>query len=141
MKKIIGAIALGAVIVTMPASAQAPDALSQQLDLTRQQALERADRLFARFDLNRDGFVTRLEAQQVGTKLLLQRAATGRDVAPGIGGHTLHFLERRFAGVNAVNREEFEGAILAHFDQMDRNHDGVLTPSEREEAHGQQAAR
>ncbi|MFL6725557.1 MAG: hypothetical protein ACJ8FS_03455 [Sphingomicrobium sp.] len=66
--------------------------------------------------------------------MLLLRASTGRDVAPGIGGHTLRFLERRFAGLQAVTRQQFEDAFLAHFDQMDVDHDGILTAAEREHA-------
>jgi hypothetical protein len=33
-----------------------------------------------------------------------------------------------------VTKEQFEGAMLAHFDQMDANHDGILTAAEREGA-------
>jgi hypothetical protein len=131
MRMLIAA-ALGAVIAAQP-GAQAVVPL-QQPDLTRDQAGDRADQLFDRFDLNQDGFVTREEAQTLGSKLLLLRAATGRDVAPGIGGHTLRFLERRFAGVEAVTKPQFEAAFLAHFDEMDINHDGVLTAGERERA-------
>jgi hypothetical protein len=66
--------------------------------------------------------------------LLLLRASTGRDVAPGIGGHTLRFLKHRFAGLQAVTKQQFEDAFLAHFDEMDTNHDGILTVAERERA-------
>lgn len=103
-------------------------------DLTRAQALERANMLFERFDLNHDGVVTRAEAELVGSKLLLVRAATGRDEAPGIGGHTLRFLRQRFTGLDAVTKSQFESAFLAHFDQMDVNHDGILTAEERLQA-------
>lgn len=99
--------------------------------LTREQALERANHLFDTFDINRDGIMTIAEARQVGTQLLFQRAATGRDVAPGIGGHTLRFLEHAFAGMDAVTRKQFDQAMLVHFDQMDTNRDGVLTAAER----------
>jgi Ca2+-binding EF-hand superfamily protein len=110
-----------------------------QPDLTRQQALVRADALFERFDLDHDGIVTRDEARQVGTKLALQRTATGIDPAPGIGGHTLKFLEQAFAGAPSVTRREFERAMLAHFDAMDVNHDGVLTAAERAQTYGAHA--
>jgi hypothetical protein len=131
MRMVIAA-ALGAVIAAQP-GAQSVIPL-QQPDLTRDQARDRADQLFDRFDLNQDGLVTREEAQTLGRKLLLLRAATGRDVAPGIGGHTLRFLERRFAGVEAVTKPQFEAAFLAHFDEMDINRDHVLTSGERERA-------
>ena len=108
---------------------------TQEPDITREQARERADELFNRFDLNHDGYVSRDEAEFLGRKLLLLRAATGRDGAPGIGGHTLRFLKRRFAGVDSATKEQFEAAFLAHFDDMDSNHDGVLTAAERMQAH------
>ena len=108
-----------------------------QADMTRQQAQQRADRLFQRFDLNHDGIVTREEAKQAGGPLMAERAASGKDGAPGLGGHTLRFLERTFAGAQSVTEQQFEQAMLAHFDQMDLNHDGVVTADERQQARGQ----
>jgi hypothetical protein len=134
MKIFIPVCALVAAIAApQPAAHQLE--IPRQSDLTREQALQRADERFDQFDLNHDGVVTREEAQRLGPKLLLRRAMTGRDVAAGIGGHTLRFLKRRFAGVEAVTKEQFEAAFLAHFDEMDVNHDGVLSPEEREEGH------
>jgi hypothetical protein len=133
MKILIAVAALGAAVAATQPAAQPLEPL-QQPDLTREQALDRADQLFDRFDLNHDGTVTREEAQSLGRKLLLLRASTGRDVAPGIGGHTLRFLKHRFAGMHVVTKPQFEDAFLAHFDQMDTNHDGILTAAEREEA-------
>ena len=124
-------------LTALAANLCAPSLCAQptsETGLTRAQALERADQLFDRFDLNRDGTVTRDEAELVGSKLLLQRAATGRDEAPGIGGHTLRFLRQRFTGLQAVTKPQFEAAFLAHFDQMDANHDGILTAAERLQA-------
>jgi Ca2+-binding EF-hand superfamily protein len=140
MKMLSLMIALGVTIVSTQSSAQALGG-GQQPDLTRQQAQDRADQLFATFDRNHDGVMTPDEARQVGEKLLLQRAITGKDVAPGIGGHTLRFMEQRFAGKQSVTKPEFEQAMLDHFDQMDLNHDGVLTAAEREQANPQVAAR
>ncbi len=124
-------ITLGVVVVTFTATPLAAHLPIPEQSLTREQVRDRADQLFDRFDVNHDGYVTRSEAQVVGGKLLLLRASTGRDEAPGIGGHTLRFLRHRFAGLQAVTKPEFEAAFLAHFDQMDSNHDGVLTPDER----------
>ena len=122
-------------------AAATPTAVSTIPPLTRQQALERADGLFRTFDANHDGVVSRDEASSVGGKLMMERAVTGRDVAPGIGGHTLKFLEHAFAGMETVNKAQFEQAMLAHFDEMDRDHDGVLTAAERAGATSQLTSR
>src|SRR5689334_12551240 len=100
-------------------------------NITRDEAIERADRLFDALDANHDGFLTRREATVTGMRLRAERASTRVDVAPGIGGHTERFFEHRFAGERTITRREFELAMLAHFDRMDTNHDGVLTPDER----------
>ena len=102
--------------------------------ITRGQALQRADSLFAQLDLNHDGIVTRAEAIQATSQLKAERQATGIDVAPGIGGHTARFLARRFAGAESITKPQFEQAMLAHFDRMDLNHDGTLSTPEREQA-------
>ena len=119
---------LAAAVLAAPPTANDP---ALEPDLTRTEALVRADRLFDRFDLNHDGLVTHAEAVAEGRKLVLLRLTTGRDSAPGLGGHTLHYLEARFSGAAFVTRAQFEAAWLAHFDAMDTNHDGVLTAAER----------
>ena len=123
------ALAIAISAVPSPATDANPPA-----DLTRDEARNRADGLFATFDTNGDGIVTREEAQHEGKKLMLRRAATGHDAAPGIGGHTLRFLEQRFAKAESITKAEFEDAFLAHFDEMDTNHDGILTAIERQKA-------
>jgi len=129
-------IALAAAASFAQASAPVPTDATLPADLTRDQARDRADALFAAFDRNGDGVVTRDEAKSACKKLMLERAATGRDSAPGIGGHTLRFLEKRFASAEAVTKAQFEAALLAHFDEMDTNHDGILTAVERQKARG-----
>ena len=103
-------------------------------NITRQEAVYRADQLFDALDANHDGFLTRGEAMITGMRLRAERASTGVDIKPGIGGHTERFLEHRFAGERTITRAQFEQGMLAHFDRMDANHDGVLTPDERTEA-------
>lgn len=122
--------AIAAVAVCAQASAQSADLAP----ITRDQALQRADSLFARLDLDHDGVVTRSEAIQATSQLKAERQATGTDVAPGIGGHTTRFLTRRFAGAESITKGQFEQAMLAHFDKMDLNHDGTLSTEEREQA-------
>jgi len=117
-----------ALAAATPATANDP---AFQPDLTRAEALVRADQLFDRFDLNHDGYVTHAEAVAEGRKLVLLRMVTGRDSAPGLGGHTLEYLKARFDSAPFVTRPQFEAAWLAHFDAMDTNHDGILTAAER----------
>jgi hypothetical protein len=109
----------------------APSAVVDDAPITRREAVERADRLFDLLDVNRDGVLTRREAMTEGRQLKAQRRATGVDVAPGIGGQTARYFERRFAFANSISRRQFEQAMLAHFDRLDRNHDGLLTAEER----------
>jgi hypothetical protein len=102
--------------------------------ISREQALQRADSLFAQLDLNHDGMVTRDEAMQATGQLKAERQATGRDVAPGIGGHTARFMAHRFAEAQSITPQQFEQAMLDHFDRMDVDHDGILSTGEREQA-------
>ena len=141
MKKLIVPLALG-VILSTAVAARSNANIAPKPDLTRQQAVERADALFRTFDMNHDGIISRDEANQVGVRLLELRITSGKDPAPGIGGHTRRFLEHAFAGAQSVTRDQFRRAMLAHFDQMDVNHDGILTAAEREQARqGQSEAR
>lgn len=103
-------------------------------DISRREALDRAGRLFEMLDINHDGLLTRSEAKTEGAELQAERVKTGVDIAPGVGGHTAHYMERRFAFSRSITRRQFERAFLAHFDRMDRNHDGILTPEERARA-------
>ena len=100
-------------------------------NISRPEAVARADALFDALDANHDGYLTLPEAMVAGARLRAQRASTGVDIKPGIGGHTERFLEGRFAGYRRVTKRDFELGMLAHFDRMDMNHDGVLTPAER----------
>jgi hypothetical protein len=123
------AFALTLLIGSAPICAQTAAA---QPDITREQARVRAHQLFAMFDVYHTGLVARSEASHVGMKLMMKRAATGRDAAPGIGGRTLNYLEKAFAGRQSASEQQFEDAFLAHFDAMDTNHDGILTAAERQ---------
>jgi Ca2+-binding EF-hand superfamily protein len=141
MRTVFYPIACGLVFAGMPAIAMPVAASAPATTITRRQAVERADSLFQAFDLNHDGIITRDEASLAGGKLMMQRVVTGRDVAPGIGGHTLRFLEHAFAGMETVDKHQFEQALLAHFDQMDSDHDGILSSAERAQATGQLTSR
>jgi hypothetical protein len=132
--------AIFSIVFAAEAAAQSPAPPSPPaVDLppiTRDGAVQRADSLFLQLDLNHDGIVARGEAMQATTHLKAERKATGRDVAPGIGGHTARFMLRRFAGAESINREQFEEAMLAYFDEMDLDRDGILSTAERERVRG-----
>ncbi len=117
------AVAGGALARISPASDDAP--------ITRQEAVHRADRLFDALDVNHDGVLTRSEATTAGSELKAERAETGVDVAPGVGGHTGRYMKHHFALETSITRDRFDRAFMAHFDKMDRNHDGILTAEER----------
>ena len=61
MKKFLVTVALGAALAATPALAQDQGGHAMK-DQTRQQAQERADRLFQMLDANHDGSVTKAEA-------------------------------------------------------------------------------
>jgi Ca2+-binding EF-hand superfamily protein len=133
MKLVILTVACGT-LMSAQAHAQASVNAAPYPDLSREQARDRAHQLFEMFDVNHDGIITRKEAQPVGMRLLMERRATGRDTAPGIGGHTLTYLRHAFAQLQSVTELQFEQTFLAHFDEMDTNHDGILTDTERRQA-------
>jgi hypothetical protein len=142
MKKTLFAAVLGTTILATPAGAQmtpqpampvppvAPTVPGghmghMQGDRTRQQAQQEADTMFQRYDVNRDGVVTREEAQQA---LAQWAAAHGGDQG---AGRAQRMLERIFAGAPSVTLQQFEAQALVRFDRQDLNHDGVVTADER----------
>jgi len=107
-----------------PATQQptAPARGRTQADRTREQAQQMADSMFARFDANHDGLLTRDEAQQA----LSANAADGAD-----SGRAQRMLDRMFGGAVSVTLAQFESQALTRFDREDLNHDGVVTAAER----------
>jgi len=130
MLRILLLPAVVALTVTGSALAQVSQA-SDGAPITRQEAVQRADGLFDALDVNHDGVLTRFEAKTAGSELKAERSETGVDVAPGVGGHTGRYMKRHFALEKSITREQFDRAFMAHFDKMDRNHDGILTAEER----------
>jgi Skp family chaperone for outer membrane proteins len=90
-------------------------------DQTRAQAQQRADMLFQRLDANRDGTVTRQEAEQAAAKLSSTR---GQE-------RSTRFIERLFSQGDRVTQAQFQAQALARFDRQDLNHDGTVTAAER----------
>lgn len=120
MKKFLATIALGATIISAQAAAQDRGGWSQK-DMTRQEAQQRADAIFQRFDADHDGIITRQEAEQAAAQF-------------GDTERAQHMLDRLFAGAQSITLQQFESQSLARFDAQDTNHDGTVTALEREQA-------
>jgi Ca2+-binding EF-hand superfamily protein len=99
-----------------------------QRDQTRAEAQQRADMMFQMMDANKDGTLTRAEADQA---LAQFQAMRGGDAGQG-GGRMQRMLDQ--AGTaQSLTLQQFEGLSLARFDAMDLNHDGTVTAAEREQ--------
>ncbi len=136
MKKLLVTLALGATFVGAPALAQAPGGGERggfmQRDQTRAEAQQRADMMFQMLDINKDGTVTKAEAEQV---LAQFEAARGGDDQSGAGaGRMQRMIDSAFGAAQAVTLPQFEAQALARFDAQDLNHDGTVTVAEREQA-------
>lgn len=125
--------ALGVLAIPAFALASTPQELHGAHDgnVTRQQAAERADQMFRRADANRDGQVTRTEAQRVHQQMSGNQQQNG-------GGHASRrahgFFETMFGNRRAVNQAEFRRQHLTLFARMDRNRDGVVAPEEHRQS-------
>jgi hypothetical protein len=95
-----------------------------QADMTRQQAQQRADMLFQKLDTNRDGVLTRAEAEQAAAQM----------GGKGNGGRGGRMLERLFDKSASITQAQFEAQSLSRFERQDLNHDGVVTADERQQA-------
>lgn len=121
MKRLLAVIALGATIVSTQALAQDEPGGRMQQDMTREQARQKADQMFQRFDLNHDGIVTRDEVQQALSQF-------------GAGKRVERMINRMFGDAQSLTLQQAEAQALARFDREDLNHDGVVTAAEREQA-------
>jgi hypothetical protein len=121
MKRIFGALALGATIISAQAVAQDHGGRGMMQDMSRAQAQQMADAMFQRFDLNHDGVVTRQEAEQAAEQF-------------GAGGRASRMIDRLFGTAQSLTLQQAEAQALARFDRDDLNHDGVVTADERRQA-------
>jgi hypothetical protein len=141
MKTVIFALAAAAAATSMPAIAQ--DAGGKgggfaQRDQTRAEAQQRADTMFQMLDTNKDGTVTKAEADAA---LAQFQSAQG-----GAGGHGAgrmqRMLDQAFATIPSLTLKQFETRLLTRFDAMDLDHNGTVTAAERQQLRAQrQAAR
>jgi len=134
MKNLLVTIALGAAIGATPALAQ--DHGGQMRDQTRQEAQQRADMLFQMLDVNKDGSVTKAEADEV---LAQFEAARGGDNGRG-GGRMQRMIDDAFATTPTIGLAQFEAQALARFDAQDLNHDGTVSVAERQQARAERQA-
>lgn len=132
MKTFLVSVALGATLVAAPVLAQG---FQGGRDQTRAEARQRADMLFQMLDANHDGIVTRAEAQQAAAQFQAQRGdQNGRGA-----GRIQRMLDQAFASGDSLTLQQFEAQALTRFDAQDLNHDGVVTPAERQQIREQRA--
>lgn len=145
MKKVIFAIALGALAASTQVSAQPAEApppppgvapapapaqgRGWMRDETRAEAQARADRIFQMLDVNHRGVVTRAEAEQAAAQF-----ASHRGAGEGGNGRMERLIDREFGTAQSLTLQQFEAQALASFDALDLNHDGVVTAAERQQA-------
>jgi Ca2+-binding EF-hand superfamily protein len=142
MQKLIVTLALGAAMISTPALAQdgSRGGAFMQRDQTRAEAQQRADTMFQMLDSNKDGTVTKAEADEA---LAQFQAARGDDDNGGRGaGRMQRMIDQAFGTAQSLTKAQFETLSLARFDAADLNHDGTVTVAERQQLRAQrQAAR
>jgi Ca2+-binding EF-hand superfamily protein len=92
--------------------------------------------LFARADTNKDGKIARAEFDAFAAQMQarMEKAAMHR----GFGGRLFEVADTNKDG--RVSLAEAQAIALQHFDRADLNHDGQLTPQERQQARQQMRA-
>lgn len=111
-------------------------------------AMDNRGAMFDRLDANRDGMISRDEFAK-GREMRIEREVTvngapGGDrhgkmnmqgMGGGMGGPMMKMADSNQDG--RVSLQEMTTAALQHFDQVDTNHDGRITPEERQAMHQQ----
>jgi Ca2+-binding EF-hand superfamily protein len=103
------------------AEAQAAEGKVQQQRLTRVRANVEAE--FAKLDTNKDGQLSKAE--------FMAAAPTSAGNAPN-GAAIVAQLDKNKDG--KVTADEYKAPRLAMFDKLDTNHDGTISPTERQAA-------
>src|SRR4051812_21964920 len=147
MKKLIAAVALGTGLISAPvlaqaAQPQAPGASQRgggfmQRDQTRAEAQQRADMMFQMLDANKDGSVTKAEADEAAAQF---EAARGDDDSGRGAGRIQRMIGQAFGTAQSLTRQQFEAQVLSRFDAQDLNHDGTVTAAERQQLRAQRQA-
>ena len=139
MQKLIVSIALGAAFVSAPALAQGGGGGGgyMQRDQTRTEAQQRADMMFQMLDANKDGSVTKAEAEEAVARL---EAARGDDDSGRGTGRVQRMIGQVFGTAQSLTKVQFEAGVLTRFDAQDLNHDGTVTAAERQQLRAQRQA-
>jgi hypothetical protein len=137
MTKTIVAFAVCVAAISTPVLAQEAGGRGGwgQRDQTRAEAQQRADMIFQMIDANRDGTVTRAEAEQAAAQFAARGGGEGRG-----GGRMQRLIDQAFGTAQSLTLQQFEGLMLQRFDAQDLNHDGILTAAEREQGREQRGA-
>ena len=117
MKTILVTVALGAAALSAAAFAQAPggERGGMQRDQTRAEAQQRADTMFQMLDANKDGTVTRAEADQALAQFQAMRGGDGGQGGQG-GGRMQRMLDQAFGTAQSLTQQQFEALSLTRFD-------------------------
>jgi len=137
MKTMLATIGLATAMISTPALAQDGGRGGwMQRDQTRADAQQRADTMFQMLDTNKDGTVTKAEAQQA-----LEQFEAARGGGEGRGaGRIQRMLDVAFGSGQSITQQQFETQALARFDRMDLDHNGTVTAAERQQARAQAQA-
>jgi hypothetical protein len=140
MKTILARLAVAAAVISTPALAQeGARGGYMQKDQTRAEAQQRADMLFQMLDANKDGTVTKAEADESVAQF---EAARGDDDGGRGAGRMQRMIGQAFGTAQSLTLQQFEAQALARFDAADLNHDGTVSAAERQQLRAQrQAAR
>ena len=92
--------------------------------------------MFDHLDANHDGAISREEfdrGHEQRQTIRIMRHEGGKGMRMGMGGRT--FEQADANNDKRVSLQEATDAALKHFDTADLNHDGTLTPDERQQMH------
>jgi len=137
MKKLVTTLALGAAMISTSALAQDGRGGFMQRDQTRAEAQQRADMLFQMLDTNKDGTVTKAEADEAAAQF---EAARGDDDGGRGAGRMQRMIAQAFGSTQSLTLPQFEAQALTRFDAADLDHNGTVTAAEREQLRAQRQA-
>lgn len=139
MMKLVMTLSLGAAMVSAPVLAQDSGRGGgfAQRDQTRAEAQQRADMVFQMLDANKDGAVTKAEADEAVAQF---EAARGDDDGGRGAGRMQRMIVQAFGTAQSLTLLQFEAQALARFDAADIDHNGTVTAAEREQLRAQRQA-